>query len=118
MILLGTGVWYITPPCAEVAQWYLPAGRQGALPRFGETDMYFVYIIQSCKDKGFYTGISSDPERRLKEHNKSDTKTTRSKKPWKLVYSEKFDSRIEARVREKFLKSGAGREFRDNLKPR
>ena len=75
--------------------------------------MFYVYVIQNEKDASFYTGITSDPNRRLAEHNKSDTKTTRSKKPWKLVYSEKVASRTEARAREKYLKSGVGREFRN-----
>ena len=77
--------------------------------------MFYVYIIQSKKDLTFYTGITKDLDRRVKEHNKSDTKTTRSKKPWKLVYSEKVDTRQAARVREKFLKSGTGREFRKKV---
>ena len=77
--------------------------------------MFYVYIIQSEKGGSFYTGITSNLNRRLAEHNKSDTKTTRSKKPWKLVYFEEAPSRIEARVREKFLKTGAGREFRNKF---
>ncbi len=80
--------------------------------------MHYVYIIQSEKDHSFYTGITTNLERRLHEHNKSDTKTTRSKKPWHLVYSESFSTRLDARGREKFLKSGAGREFRNSIVPR
>ena len=80
--------------------------------------MYYVYIIQSLKDKSFYTGITSNLERRVKEHNKSDTKTTRSKKPWRLVYSQNYPSRVEAREREQYLKSGQGREFRDSILPK
>ncbi|MBI5732589.1 GIY-YIG nuclease family protein [Candidatus Jorgensenbacteria bacterium] len=81
--------------------------------------MYYVYIIQSLKkDTSYYTGLTSDIERRLKEHNKSDTKTTRSNKPWKLIYIEKFENRPAARIREKYLKSGVGREFRNKILPR
>jgi putative endonuclease len=77
--------------------------------------MFHVYILQSDKDKTFYTGICSNIQERLTQHNQSVTKTTRSKKPWKLVHSEAYETRLEARKREKFLKSGAGREERKRL---
>ncbi len=76
---------------------------------------YFVYVIKSKKDGSFYTGISSDVDRRLIEHNRSDTKSTRSKIPWILVYVEACESRIIARQREKYWKSGAGRDKRSEL---
>jgi len=93
----------------------VPACRQAGSAAVNP--MYFVYIIQSQKDRSYYTGITSNLERRLIEHNKSDTKTTRSKKPWQLAYFEKYNSRIEAREREKFLKSGVGRELRKTILP-
>ena len=50
--------------------------------------MWHVYIIQ-CKDKTFYTGITTDLERRIEEHNSSvlGAKYTRGRRPVKLVYS-------------------------------
>ena len=93
----------------------VPACRQAGSTVTNIEKMYYIYIIQSEKDGCYYTGLTSDLKRRLCEHNKSDTKTTRSKKPRKLVYSEKFDSRFAAREREKFLKSGVGREFRTKI---
>jgi len=95
----------------------VPACRQAGSACLTNAMIYYVYIIQSEKDKGFYTGLTTDVGRRLKEHDKSDTKTTRSKKPWKLVYFEKFENRTEARKREKYLKSGVGREFRKKILP-
>jgi len=56
-------------------------------------------------------------ERRLAEHNGSDTKSTRSKKPWKIIHSEEYNTLNEARSREKYLKSGVGREWRDKFLP-
>jgi putative endonuclease len=73
--------------------------------------MWFAYVMQSLKDRGFYIGMSSSVERRLKEHNAGYTRSTRSRRPFELIYVERCDSRLEARKREKFLKSGAGREF-------
>ncbi|QQG42449.1 MAG: GIY-YIG nuclease family protein [Candidatus Giovannonibacteria bacterium] len=79
--------------------------------------MYFVYIIRSQKDNKFYTGITNNLERRLAQHNKGkkSTPSTLHRGPFKIFYYEAFKTRTEARAKEKFLKSGAGREFRNSL---
>lgn len=69
---------------------------------------YFVYFIQSEKDKGYYIGISRNPEQRLSQHNAGKAFSTRSRKPFKLVYTEEVTNLREAREREKFLKSYSG----------
>jgi len=75
-----------------------------------------VYIIQSEADQSYYIGMSAKPELRLhQEHNKGKVKSTKTKIPWKLVLVEEFESRIEARKREKYLKSAAGRKYRKKL---
>ena len=85
---------------------YLPAGRQGA-PKM----CYYVYILRS-KSKGLlYKGISRDPNKRLKEHNSGKNRSTKGHRPWEIVYQEKYESRIAARIREKYFKSGHGREY-------
>lgn len=66
--------------------------------------MYFVYIIYSEKGKRSYTGTTNDLSRRLKQHNNSETKSTRAWCPWILVYSEEYKTLSEARKREWFLK--------------
>jgi len=76
---------------------------------------YFVYAIKSKKDGRIYVGLSSNPERRLKEHNTSDTKSTRAFKPWYLIYKKFVGTRINARVLEKKMKSGSGKEFLKTL---
>ena len=73
--------------------------------------MWFAYVLQSTNDGGFYVGMSSNVERRLREHNAGYIQSTCSRLPFELIYVERCDSRIQARTREKFLKSGAGREF-------
>ena len=67
---------------------------------------WFVYILR-CSDKTFYTGITTDLERRLIEHNaeKSISKYTRVRQPVEMVYSEETDSRSSAAKREVFIKS-------------
>jgi len=68
-------------------------------------NFYFVYIIQSQKDFSFYIGYSKDPDTRLFKHNNSNSGYTSNKKPWKLVYQEKFESKRDAIIRERFLKN-------------
>ena len=77
--------------------------------------MYYTYILHSQKSSSYYTGISNDPIRRLAEHNGGFVKSTRSKRPWNLAHIEQFYSRMEALAREKFLKSGVGREERAKI---
>jgi len=74
-----------------------------------------VYVLQSEKDGSQYVGMSNDTQRRLKEHNRGSVRSTKSKLPWKKIYEEKYENRIEARKREKYLKSAAGRRFRKTL---
>ena len=67
---------------------------------------WFVYIL-CCADKTLYTGITTDVDRRLIEHNsaRSVTKYTRARQPVKMVYKESADSRSSAGKREVFIKS-------------
>jgi len=79
--------------------------------------MYFVYAIKSEKDGRIYVGICADIEVRLKEHNAGKTKSTKGFVPWRLIYKEESETRIEARKREIYLKSGVGKEFLKSLVP-
>jgi putative endonuclease len=72
---------------------------------------YFVYILESDLDGRLYKGQTSDIAKRIKEHNSGKTKSTKGYKPWKLVYFETFETRDEAVLREKYFKTGIGREF-------
>jgi len=67
--------------------------------------MYFVYIIQ-CNDQTLYTGITTDLDRRIKEHNSSKlgAKYTKVRRPVKLVYSKDFINRSEASKEESRIK--------------
>ncbi len=66
---------------------------------------YFVYIVE-CSDSTLYTGIATDVNRRLDEHNNSDkgAKYTKVRRPVKLVYSEVWDDRSGASKREYAIK--------------
>ncbi|HPL93264.1 MAG TPA: GIY-YIG nuclease family protein [bacterium] len=67
--------------------------------------MYYLYLLQ-CADGTFYTGITVDLERRLKEHNESKlgAKYTRARRPVKLLYSRRFKNRSTASKAEYALK--------------
>lgn len=102
---------------SRVAQWHLPAGRQGA-NGFAKLSiqMWHVYALQSLKDSELYIGISQDPEKRLAQHNFGMTSSTKYRKPFILIYKEDCNPRIEAREKEKYFKSGCGREFLKKIK--
>ena len=75
--------------------------------------MYYVYVLKSRKDGKRYTGMTINLYKRLKEHNigKDSTFSTKYRGPFEMMYYEIVSDRKEARKREKYLKSGAGREF-------
>ncbi len=69
-----------------------------------EPEKYFVYIIYSGDHDKFYRGVSSDPERRLWEHNEGFSRWTSQYRPWKLYYLEVYELKKDALIREKVLK--------------
>ena len=75
----------------------------------------FVYVIKSIKTNRSYIGHTSNLNKRLKEHNSGKTKSTKGYLPWKLLFFEEYPSRSEAIKRERYLKSGIGREYISKL---
>ena len=66
--------------------------------------MNYTYIVK-CADGSFYTGWTTDIERRLKCHNAGKgAKYTKARRPVKLVYFETFESKIDAMKREYAIK--------------
>ncbi|HEY9583095.1 MAG TPA: GIY-YIG nuclease family protein [Candidatus Paceibacterota bacterium] len=77
---------------------------------------YFVYVLKSLRNNKRYIGYTSkDPLIRLKEHNSGASKFTSQNGPFKLTYTERYEDKSIAIKREKFLKSGQGRKFLDNM---
>ncbi|KMQ70880.1 GIY-YIG nuclease family protein [Chryseobacterium koreense] len=72
---------------------------------------FYVYVIKSRLNGHLYKGQTENLEKRLSEHNAGRNRSTRPFLPWELVYFEKFETREEAVLREKYFKSGSGREF-------
>ena len=73
--------------------------------------MFYVYLLHSAKDNGFYIGFSTDLKKRLSEHRRGASFATKSRGPWKLIYYEAYLNEDDALGRERYLKSGAGRRF-------
>ena len=99
---------------APVAQSVSASG--GPFKEWGFNSMAEVYVLKSSSTGKIYIGCTNDIEKRLLTHNgilPHDKKsyTYKQKGPWVVVYSEKCNDMTEARKREKYLKSGQGREF-------
>lgn len=77
--------------------------------------MITVYALSSLKRNYIYVGQTNNVAKRFKQHNDGHEKTTQPYRPFKLIYTEEFNDRITPRVREKYLKSGVGKEFLKNL---
>lgn len=70
---------------------------------------YYVYILRSQKDKQFYTGVTHDLRKRVKEHNAGKNISTSYRKPLKLIYYEAYILKKDAEAREKYLKTSMGK---------
>jgi putative endonuclease len=68
--------------------------------------MYYVYILKSEKDNNIYTGFTSNIKLRFEEHKNGLVKSTKNRRPLKLIYCEVYLSKVDAKKREKYLKSG------------
>ncbi len=66
---------------------------------------YYVYILKSLKDSGYYYGYTLDIEKRLERHNSFMVRSTKSRAPFIVHYKETFESKSRALKREKFFKS-------------
>jgi len=77
--------------------------------------MINVYAIKSLKRDYIYVGMTKDLSARIKRHDRGYERTTKPYRPFKLIYREKFPDRKEARKKEKYLKSGIGKEYLKTL---
>ena len=73
---------------------------------------FHVYILASTRyPSRYYIGFSSDPLRRLLEHNNGKNPSTTRYAPWRLAVTVSFSQKLEAMALERYLKSGSGRSF-------
>lgn len=76
---------------------------------------FYVYIIYSQSRDKYYIGYSHDLAERLAEHNSGATTSTRSGRPWKLVYQEEYSSKHDAILREAGIKKMKSRKYIESL---
>ena len=73
--------------------------------------MYIVYILYSISSGKTYVGFTNNVERRLQEHNVTEsTGFTLRYRPWTIIHTEQFETKQLAMAREKFFKTGKGRD--------
>jgi putative endonuclease len=65
---------------------------------------YYVYILQSELDESFYIGSTQNLDERMQRHNQGRFVYTKAKRPWKLVYFEKYPDRSSVVERENQIK--------------
>ncbi|MEK7588239.1 MAG: GIY-YIG nuclease family protein [Patescibacteria group bacterium] len=71
--------------------------------------MHTVYVLQSSIDNNLYIGCTSDINKRLGYHNKGKVKSTKSRRPLKLIYKEDYDNIYEAFRVERYYKTPKGK---------
>jgi len=71
--------------------------------------MYFVYILVSEKDSRRYIGSTKNLERRLVEHNSGVVKSSKNRRPLRLLYYETFELKSDALIRERAIKAKKGK---------
>ena len=76
--------------------------------------LHYVYILKSLKDGNFYTGYTSNLEKRISEHNEGLVASTHYRRPLALVYYEVSLNKKDALHREIYLKTTYGKRFIKN----
>jgi len=74
------------------------------------SSMYVVYVLRSESTGRHYVGFTADLTQRLGQHNSGVTKSTKNRGPWVVIYQERCPTRSAAMTRERYWKSGQGRE--------
>ena len=77
--------------------------------------MFYVYVLRSSETGRRYVGSCENVDERLGRHNAGHSNATRHGLPWILVHSESFTNRAEAARKERYYKSGRGRDELDKL---
>ena len=83
-----------------------------------DTLMWYTYILQSKKNKRWYTGCTSDLQKRFKQHNDNKVLTTKGRGQFILISYEACLNIKDAFTRENYLKSGMGKRYLRNRSKR
>lgn len=66
--------------------------------------VHHVYIIYSVSLDIYYKGYSLNPERRVLQHNNNESRYTKNKGPWILIYKQSYKNKKDALIRERVIK--------------
>ena len=77
--------------------------------------MFYVYAIRSRTRNYIYVGLTHNVQKRYSQHNNGLNRTTKPYAPFDLIWSCAYPTRAAARKKEKYLKSGVGKEFLKGL---
>ena len=72
---------------------------------------FYAYMLLSLKDFSYYIGYTIDLRNRIEEHRKGRSFATKFRRPFELIYYEACVNQNDAKQREKYLKTTAGRRF-------
>ena len=72
---------------------------------------YYTYILRSDSHGTYYYGHCENLERLLNQHNNGKVRYTKGRIPWRIHYSELYETRSEAMKREKYFKSIDGYNY-------
>jgi putative endonuclease len=76
---------------------------------------FCVYIIESIELSTYYIGQTSNITDRLERHNNGESISTKSKRPWKLLFTKEFETRSQAVKFERYLKSLKNKKYLNEL---
>jgi putative endonuclease len=80
------------------------SGKNPPVPKF-----FYVYVLRSLRDQGFYIGSTRDLKARFRLHNRGAVRSTSPRRPFDLIFYEAYRSEYDAKRREAYLKSSKGR---------
>jgi putative endonuclease len=76
---------------------------------------WYAYVLQNAHGRKYHGSTGRPPELRLAEHNAGRGRWTRAHRPWRLIHAERFDTKSAAQTRQRFFKTGAGRDYLDRV---
>jgi len=79
--------------------------------------MYYIYVLKSEKDGNLYVGCTEDISKRLEYHNNGKVLSTKSRRPFSLVFKEEYRDKYQAFNTERYYKTAKGKkELKDKIK--
>jgi len=70
---------------------------------------FYVYVLRNERNNWWYVGFTTNLKQRIQAHKIGDVKSTRNRKPLKLIFCEAYLSKIDAKRRERYLKTTKGK---------